>query len=438
MRVLAIGDLIGSAGIKKLKKELPKIIESKNIDFVIVNGENSAEGMGMTERNFKDITEEKVNVITMGNHTWGKRDIFKFIDNPKIIRPANYPKGVPGKGYNIYTCKDKKIAVINLIGRVDINVLSENPFLKAKSIIEKIENEVDMIFIDFHAEATAEKIALGYFLDGKATAIYGTHTHVQTADERIIENAEKVFEYILFFDNVRKVDNFKTINSIKEVVKNLTILRNEKFKIKTKDDFEDKLYKQIVDDMLAKEIYLEKFEDDKFYLEMQNAKENIYYVTLLNNIKVSENYSERAKDKAFSSKIVAEDKIKIEYILLSIISLKDILSGNFDDVYISRFECSLFKKEKKLESTLNLIDNEALKEKINLNITYEEYVTYNKKINELIGQGYKFCITLDNTFNDIEKLENLKIFNIVILPKEIRQYNEISRKKKIYKNIIEK
>ena len=188
MKVLAIGDLIGSAGIKKLKKELSKIIESKNIDFVIVTGENSAEGMGITEKNFKDIIEEKVNVITMGNHTWGKRDIFKFIDNPKIIRPANYPKGVPGKGYNIYTCKDKKLAVINLIGRVDINVLSENPFLKAKSIIEKIKNEVDMIFIDFHAEATAEKIALGYYLDGTVTAIYGTHTHVQTADETILEN----------------------------------------------------------------------------------------------------------------------------------------------------------------------------------------------------------------------------------------------------------
>ena len=187
MNVLAIGDLIGSAGIKKLKKELSKIIESKNIDFVLVNGENSAEGMGMTEKNFKDIIEEKVNVITMGNHTWGKRDIFKFIDNPKIIRPANYPKGVPWKGYNIYTCKDKKIAVINLIGRVDINVLSENPFLKAKSIIEKIKNEVDMIFIDFHAEATAEKIALGYYLDGTVTAIYGTHTHVQTADDQILE-----------------------------------------------------------------------------------------------------------------------------------------------------------------------------------------------------------------------------------------------------------
>ena len=188
MRVLAIGDLIGSAGIKKLKKELPKIIESKNIDFVIVNGENSAEGMGITEKNFKDITSLGVDCITMGNHTWGKKDIFKFIDNPKIIRPANYPNGVVGKGYNIYKCKDKKIAVINLIGRVDINILTENPFLEANKIIDKIKNEVDMIFVDFHAEATAEKIALGYYLDGKVTAVFGTHTHVQTADEKILPN----------------------------------------------------------------------------------------------------------------------------------------------------------------------------------------------------------------------------------------------------------
>lgn len=186
MKVLAVGDLIGSAGIKKLKSELPKIREQENIDFVIVNGENSAEGMGITEKNFKDILDAKVDVITMGNHTWGKKDIFKFIDHPKLIRPANYAKGVVGKGYNIYTCQNKKIAVINLIGRVDINVLSENPFLVAKEIVEKLQKEVDMIFIDFHAEATAEKIAMGYFLDGKVTAIFGTHTHVQTADEKIL------------------------------------------------------------------------------------------------------------------------------------------------------------------------------------------------------------------------------------------------------------
>ena len=187
MKILAVGDLIGSAGIRKLKSVLPELRKKEGIDFVIVNGENSAEGMGMTEKNFKEILEEKVDVITMGNHTWGKKDIFKFIDHPKLIRPANYTKGVVGKGYNIYSCKDKKIAVINLIGRVDMNVLSDNPFVISKEIVESIQKDVDIIVIDFHAEATAEKIALGSLLDGKVTAIYGPHTHVQTADEMILE-----------------------------------------------------------------------------------------------------------------------------------------------------------------------------------------------------------------------------------------------------------
>ena len=187
MKILAVGDIVGNSGVKKLKETLKEIKESKKIDFVIVNGENAGEGMGITEKNFKDIIEENVDVITMGNHTWGKKDIFKFINNPKLIRPANYCRGVPGKGYGIYEVLDKKIAVINLIGRVDVNVLSENPFLIARKIVEKLEKKVDMIIIDFHAEATAEKIALGYYLDGKVTAIFGTHTHVQTADETILE-----------------------------------------------------------------------------------------------------------------------------------------------------------------------------------------------------------------------------------------------------------
>ncbi|MBR3255228.1 MAG: TIGR00282 family metallophosphoesterase [Clostridia bacterium] len=188
MKILAIGDLVGNCAIKELKEKLPVIKKQENIDFIIVNGENVAEGMGMTEKNFHDILEQNVNVITMGNHTWGKKDIFKFIDQPQIIRPANYSKPVPGKGFNIFECKDKKIAVINLIGRVDMNVLSDNPFLVAKDIVEKIKNVVDIIIVDFHAEATAEKIALSYYLDGKITVIFGTHTHVQTADERISEN----------------------------------------------------------------------------------------------------------------------------------------------------------------------------------------------------------------------------------------------------------
>jgi len=186
MKVLAVGDIVGSAGINELKLRLKEIKEKENIDFTIVNGENSAEGMGITEKNFNDIISQGVDCVTMGNHTWGKKDIFKFIDNPKIIRPANYPEGVVGKGYNIYECKGKKIAVINLLGRVYINIATDNPFLTVKKIINKIKNKVDIIIVDFHAEATGEKITLAHYLDGEVTAVFGTHTHVQTADERIL------------------------------------------------------------------------------------------------------------------------------------------------------------------------------------------------------------------------------------------------------------
>ena len=188
MKILAVGDIVGESGVRKLKDELPKIKKEKNIDFVITNGENSAGGMGLNEKNFKDIMEAGTNVVTMGNHTWGKKDIFKFIDNPNLLRPANYPKGVVGKGLGIYECKGKKIAVMNFLGRVDLNILTENPFVLVKEMVEEIKDEVDMIFIDFHAEATAEKIAMGRFLDGKVTAVFGTHTHVQTADEQILPN----------------------------------------------------------------------------------------------------------------------------------------------------------------------------------------------------------------------------------------------------------
>lgn len=188
MNILAIGDLVGDAGLKKLGQEIKKIKEENEIDFTIVNGENVAEGMGIIKKQFDEIINLGTDVVTMGNHTWGKKDIFTFIDDPKIIRPANYPSGVCGKGYNIYTCKDKKIAVINLIGRTDMNVLTENPFQIAKKILKSVkEKGADIVIVDFHAEATAEKIAMSYHLDGEVAVIYGTHTHVQTADERITE-----------------------------------------------------------------------------------------------------------------------------------------------------------------------------------------------------------------------------------------------------------
>ncbi len=188
MKILAVGDIVGESGVKKLTEELPKIIKEEKIDFVITNGENSAGGMGITEKLFKEILGAGTNVVTMGNHTWGKKDIFKFIEHAQLLRPANYPKGVVGKGLGIYTCKNKKIAVINLMGRVDLNILTENPFIIAKEMVEDLQGKVDIIAIDFHAEATAEKIAMARSLDGKITLLFGTHTHVQTGDEQILPN----------------------------------------------------------------------------------------------------------------------------------------------------------------------------------------------------------------------------------------------------------
>lgn len=186
MKILAVGDIVGEDGVEKFRTIVPKIKKEEKIDFVIVNGENSAGGMGITEKLFKKMITAGADVVTMGNHTWGKKDIFNFIDDPKLIRPANYPKGVVGKGYGIYKCKNKNIAVINLIGRTNMNVLSENPFIVISDILEEIKEKADIIILDFHAEATAEKIAMGYYLDGKIDAFFGTHTHVQTADEKIL------------------------------------------------------------------------------------------------------------------------------------------------------------------------------------------------------------------------------------------------------------
>lgn len=140
MKILAIGDIVGRVGINKLKECLPKIVKENDVDFVVVNGENAAEGMGLTEKMYRDILKQNVDCITMGNHTWGKKDIFAFIDEPQIVRPANYPENNPGKGYRIFEKNGKKIAVINLIGRVTMGVLTENPFLVAKKIVEEIRS----------------------------------------------------------------------------------------------------------------------------------------------------------------------------------------------------------------------------------------------------------------------------------------------------------
>ena len=187
MNILAIGDIVGEIGVKKIVKELPKLKEKYNIDFCIINGENSAGGMGITKKIFDSLINAGADVITKGNHTWGKKDIFSFIDDKRIVRPANYTKGLPGNDYSIVNKNNKRIAVINLIGRTSMGILSENPFIVANDIYNKLKNQADIFVLDFHAEATAEKIAMGYYMDGKYTIVYGTHTHVQTADEQMLE-----------------------------------------------------------------------------------------------------------------------------------------------------------------------------------------------------------------------------------------------------------
>lgn len=189
MNVLVIGDLVGKIGVEAFKKNISNLKNKYSIDLVIVNAENSADGRGITKNILDDLYAYGANVITMGNHTWGRKDIFSFIDDePKLIRPANYADNLPGKGSVILKVKNKKVAVMNLIGRVDMGGNFDCPFIIAEKEIDKLKSEgVEIIIIDFHAEATAEKIALAQYLKEKATVIFGTHTHVQTSDEEIYD-----------------------------------------------------------------------------------------------------------------------------------------------------------------------------------------------------------------------------------------------------------
>lgn len=227
MKILTVGDIVGENGLNKLKEILPNLKQRERIDFVIVNGENVAGGMGITEKLFKQIIFSGADVVTLGNHTWSKKDIFNFIDDEKLIRPSNLPKGTLGKGYNIYSCKNKKIAVINLLGRTDMGILSENPFIEADNIINEIKDKVDYIVIDFHAEATAEKIAFANYVDGRANIVFGTHTHVQTADECILKKGTAYITDIGMTGPIDSVIGMDKKASIKRFVTTLP----EKYKL---------------------------------------------------------------------------------------------------------------------------------------------------------------------------------------------------------------
>jgi len=183
---MLVGDVVGRAGRRAFRTITPQLRSEKSIDVVIVNGENSAGGKGFTRKALDELYAGGADVVTAGNHVWDKKDVFAFVDDePFLVRPANYPDGTPGKGYCIFPFKAANIAVMNLSGRSFMPAL-DCPFQKADEILAEIGGQADVVVLDFHAETTSEKLAMGHYLDGRADIVVGTHTHVQTADEQIL------------------------------------------------------------------------------------------------------------------------------------------------------------------------------------------------------------------------------------------------------------
>lgn len=189
MKILFVGDIVGRAGRRVLADCLNGLIDRHYIDLVVVNGENAAAGFGLTAAIARELFDCGVDVITSGNHIWDKREIFDTLDREeRLLRPANYPGNLPGRGAGIFaTAAGIKVGVVNLEGRVFMKNL-ECPFRAGEALVAELKEQTPIVLVDFHAEATSEKQAMGYFLSGQASAVVGTHTHVQTADEKIIDN----------------------------------------------------------------------------------------------------------------------------------------------------------------------------------------------------------------------------------------------------------
>lgn len=184
MKVLFIGDVVGSPGRRGLRDAMPGLRERHSPDLVVVNGENSAGGMGITARTARDLFESGANVVTSGNHVYRHKEVYDFLDRePRVIRPANYPHANPGRGHTVVEAGGRRVGVVNLSGAEGLKV-ARSPFHEVDAILERIE--ADCVLVDFHAEMTSEKVAMGWHLDGRVAAVLGTHTHVPTADARVL------------------------------------------------------------------------------------------------------------------------------------------------------------------------------------------------------------------------------------------------------------
>jgi 2',3'-cyclic-nucleotide 2'-phosphodiesterase len=187
MRVLFVGDIVGAPGRLIVHDRLADVVSQRQIDLVIANGENAASGFGITPRLAQELLNLGIHVITGGNHSWDRKEILEYLPHePRLLRPANFPEGNPGSGTYIGTAKNgMKYAVLNLQGRVFMTQI-DDPFRKADCELGKISEDVAFVLVDMHAETTSEKVAMGWYLDGRVTAVVGTHTHVATADERVL------------------------------------------------------------------------------------------------------------------------------------------------------------------------------------------------------------------------------------------------------------
>lgn len=188
MNILFIGDIVGKPGRKAIKEVLPSLNKEFHISFTVANAENAAGGRGLNRDVLEELLAMEIDVLTMGNHVWDNKDIFNFIDDEmRLVRPINYPPPCPGQGYHIFTAGiNQKVAVINAMGRVFMSPL-DCPFRAVDEILDEISKKAEIILVDFHAEATSEKLAFAHYFDGRVTAVLGTHTHVQTSDERVLD-----------------------------------------------------------------------------------------------------------------------------------------------------------------------------------------------------------------------------------------------------------
>lgn len=225
LRVLFIGDIVGEPGRNAVKVLLPDLVKDNLVDFVVANCENAAAGKGITPKITEYLLNTGINVLTSGNHIWDRQEIIPYIGTqPRLLRPANFPKGAPGTGYGVFKTKmGFTIGVANLCGKLFMDSY-EHPFLTALDLVNELSKHTRIIIVDFHAEATSEKIAMGWYLDGKVSAIIGTHTHVQTADERVLPQGSSYItdvgmtgsmDSVIGMDKERAIKRFLTLIPIR-------------------------------------------------------------------------------------------------------------------------------------------------------------------------------------------------------------------------------